>query len=75
MNIKKAIRSEQNIIFNYDVSYNLQQLQYIPFQDLFDNNNLLPYDRGGMISFYGRRMFGQYKILVNNSQNQLSFNL
>lgn len=74
MNIRKAIRSQQNVIFNYDVSYNLQQLQDIPFQDLFDNNILLPYNRTGMIRFYGRDIFGQYKILGNNSQNQLSFN-
>ncbi len=57
-NIKNSIKNNQKIIFNYDVSYNLQQLQNIPFQELLDNNNLLPSDKNAIIKFYDGSVFG-----------------
>lgn len=58
------------------MSYNLQQLQDIPFQDLLDSNNLLPNDKVAMIKFYvgSVSVFGQYKIKGAGNQNQISFN-
>ncbi|WP_338964221.1 hypothetical protein [Spiroplasma endosymbiont of Sarcophaga carnaria] len=74
--VSTDIKKNEQILFNYDVSYNLQQLQNIPFQDLLDSNNLLPNDKVAMIRFCvgSISVFGQYKIEGTGNQNQVLFN-
>ncbi|AOX44101.1 hypothetical protein S100390_v1c07650 [Spiroplasma sp. NBRC 100390] len=72
--LESAIQKNEKVAFNYDVSYNLKQLEDIPFQDLLDNNNLSANVKTGIIRFYEGSTFGQYKIKGKNIQNYILFN-
>ena len=72
--ISNAIRNHQKITFNYDVFYNLEQLQNILLAQLkITNEGNFPIGNNNMIINFSGDAFGEYKIMGKGNQNQMSF--
>ncbi|WHQ37533.1 lipoprotein [Spiroplasma sp. SV19] len=70
--IRSSIQEQTKVTFNYDVGYNLEQLQDIPASDLQASNPIWD-PTSDMLALYDGSSFGQFIIEGVDNQNQMSF--
>ncbi|WHQ36616.1 lipoprotein [Spiroplasma sp. SV19] len=70
--IRLSIQEQTKTTFNYDVGYNLEQLQDIPASDLQASNPIWD-PTSDMLSLYDGSSFGQFVIEGMDNQNEMSF--